>query len=373
VECADTQLNPTIQEWKMQADRDLKEWQSPAIPSDVPPTLALRYPHPRDVHIRFTERDHRYSIRWEPESKGPYRHFTSEGLVSTTGFIGKYFAKFQAPQTIARMMSRDNWTDSDYFGMTAPAIQTWWDYHGQVASWCGSQMHLCCEHYYNDNDQTQAAHLPEMKMFQAFLDDFPLQPFRTEMRVFTSSQYCLTGSIDMLFLNEFRPTDRVDAQGRVVYELHLLMYDWKRSKKLNRGRFDGGWSAKARGPFALFDDCNWIKYSGQLHTYKFILEHFYGNFECQGKWVGNIVVDELWLMIMHPNQDTYQRVAVCDVSAEVAVAMKERRRYVRRSQPHLLDMDPTGHFIGPGGHLLTSVDRQPPQLTAGLVVNHLYQ
>jgi hypothetical protein len=54
---------------------------------------------------------------------------------------------------------------------------------------------------------------------------------------------------------------------------------------------------------------------------------------------------------MHPKQESYNRVAAHDVSIEVATAMKARRRYVRQNQPHLLNMDPTGCFIGPNSGL----------------------
>jgi hypothetical protein len=345
----DDYLSPVVLQWKQNVDNELQEWQDIELAPDVPDTLARCHAHPRDVCIDFTKAGHRYSIIWDPDSKGPDRQPSSEGLVSTTTLIGKYFAKFDADAVIRRMMSRDNWPDSDYYGMTTTGIKQWWDYHGQVASWCGSQMHLSCEHHYNDNHQMHARsqHLVEMKMFRQFVADFPLQPFRTEMRVFTSSQYCVTGSVDMLFVSQLLPTGQVNDQGEALYELHLLIYDWKRSKKLSRGQQDGGWSAKASGMFAHHDDCNWIKYSAQLYTYKFILEHFYHGFEWRGRQIANIVIDELWLVVMHPKQETYQRVVACDVGMEVAFAMKQRRKYVRRYYPHLLDKDPSGRLVGP--------------------------
>jgi hypothetical protein len=346
----DYQLSPTVNEWKTGIEQERDEWDMVQVPLTVPPFLARINKHPRDMHITLEAKSHRYAVTWEPRSAGPYSRPCSDGLISTTTLVGSHFVGFNAQTTIGRMMASPRWRSSDYFGMTPTAIQHWWRYNGEIARWCGQQMHTCIEHFYNNNDQVNVHHLPEMQLFQRFVSDYQLEPFRTEMRVFSSSWYCVTGSIDMVFVSHCEPwlPPQCNSQSSTPpttdtlakYTLHLLLYDWKRVKKLNMGRTDGKKGTKARGVFRSFEDCNWIKYSAQLYTYKYLLEHFYQNFEWRGRLIDHIVVDELYLLVLHPSQANYQRVAACDLTEAVDQMMATRRRDVIRNQPHLVDMDP---------------------------------
>ena len=98
----------------------------------------------------------------------------------------------------------------------------------------------------------------------------------------------LAGSIDMLYKNP---------------DGTLSLYDWKRSKEIVK--IIVGISVPKLSVF-LIPDTNYWHYSLQLNTYKALLEKNYG-----------YQIKDMYLVCLHPNHKSYQRIKVADLQEEV--------------------------------------------------------
>jgi ATP-dependent exoDNAse (exonuclease V) beta subunit len=251
--------------------------------------LADNNRHPRDARLHFEEKEHIYTLDGE------------HTCVSVTTLIHRYFPHFDADKVIAKMMRAPSWPTSKYYGKTADEIKSEWERAGSEASAAGTKMHHAIEMYYNGDDsfvraaEASGAGDPEMKHFRAFLNDYGhLTPYRTEWMVFDEDKR-VAGSIDMVFEDPTQPGA-------------LMIFDWKRSKEI---KMFNPWQS-GTGPLASLSDCNFVHYSLQLNTYKHILEEKYGK-----------VVTDLRLVILHPNNDTYQVLTVPDMNPYVRKIFSE--------------------------------------------------
>ena len=269
-------------------------WESKEMTAiDVPPRLATLHPHPRDARITFDEPSHIYAIDG-----------CKDGLISCTKFVGDYHAHFDAKAVIRNMMRSPKWPQSPYFGMTPEAIEAQWKKNGEEASGAGTKMHLDIEHYYNSEPLGDAAahgHAvtlgPEWNHFQSFESWRKRQgfePYRTEWRVF-KEDIKLTGTIDMVY-------KKPDGT--------LAIYDWKRTKEL---KTENRWQSML-GPLSHLPDVNYWHYTLQLNVYRRILQELYG-----------VVVSELALVVLHPNQPSFRVVKLNMMDAEVEAMMESRR------------------------------------------------
>lgn len=246
-------------------------------------TLEKRNAHPRDKRIRFDEGPHIY-------------YLDKKALpISVTGFIHKFFNEFDADAIIPRLIS--NPKKERYFGRSVADVKKEWKDIADKASALGTKMHLAIELFYNgelEDHPEEAAHFhgsKEEALFMEFhreiVEGSPLVPYRTEWSVFTD-KYNLAGQIDMAYYNTATDT--------------LELYDWKRSKKIEKtNRWDNG-----KGPVSHLPDSNFWHYSLQLNVYKFILESEYG-----------MTVSGMYLVFLHPNQDSYIREEISDFQYEV--------------------------------------------------------
>jgi CRISPR/Cas system-associated exonuclease Cas4 (RecB family) len=129
-----------------------------------------------------------------------------------------------------------------------------------------------------------------------FVDKFPnLKPYRTEWTIFDKSLK-LAGSIDMVFIKENN---------------HLMIYDWKRCKNISKT--NPWWKYAITESINYLPDSNFWIYSLQLNTYKAIIEKNYG-----------FIVDELYLVCLHPDNKTFLKIKVADLQKEVAILFQER-------------------------------------------------
>lgn len=254
--------------------------------------LAFVNEHERDKHIVFDEPTHTYTI------KGSHK-----GYISCTGFIHAFFGHFDPDAIIAKMMRSPKWPESPYFGMTPEAIKKKWSDNGKNASEAGTEMHLAIEQYFNGAEELIPPHVlqtREWSHFLAFWNRFKdeIEPFRTEWEVFVE-EIKLAGSIDGIF--------------RSKRDGSILIYDWKRSKEIKMGNdFQSG-----LGPLSHLPDCNYWHYSLQLNIYRYILENYYG---CR--------VSDMYLVILHPDQQSYKRMRLNRMDEEVAAMIECRRRAV---------------------------------------------
>jgi hypothetical protein len=142
----------------------------------------------------------------------------------------------------------------------------------------------------------------EWKYFENFWEDVKedLVPYRSEWEVW-SEEYKLAGSIDMIF---YRKSD--DS---------YVIYDWKRSKEIKtENRYQSG-----LGPVMHLPDTNYWHYSLQLNVYRMILKEKY-----------DMDVNELALVILHPNNPTFQVIKVNIMEEEINAMFATRLRALQK-------------------------------------------
>jgi hypothetical protein len=238
--------------------------------------------HERDLRIDFNEADHIYAIDGE------------FGYTSVTQYLHGLFEQFNEDLIISRMMNSKRFSKSAYAGMTVGEIKDQWETNRVTASDAGTKLHADIEHFYNDAPRENTS--KEYGFFLDFADKFShLRPYRTEWCVFDTNLK-LAGSIDMVFYNEI--TGKYD------------IYDWKRCKCIEKTSKWGKWSTHPLIDYV--PDTNFWHYCLQLNVYKTLLEMNYG-----------LEIDELYIVCLHPNQETYERHKIGNMSDEVGKLFKE--------------------------------------------------
>ena len=269
-------------------------------------TLGFLNAHPRDKEVRFVEKTHTYYVRG-----------SSKGIVSTTGFVHAFFPHFDPIATIAKMKKSPNWPQSKYYGKTDKEIIDGWSESGKEASGAGTNLHLAIEQYLNGavnriDEGVKAT--KEWAYFQNFWLDVKddLEPYRTEWEVW-NEEYKLTGSIDMVFKIKKKPGS-------------YAIYDWKRSKEIKKeNKWDSG-----LGPMDHLPDTNYWHYTLQLNVYRWFLQDKYG-----------IKVDELYIVIFHPNNENYQKFKLNILDDEIQAMLDCRKRAVNSGQNKAVEFPDT--------------------------------
>ena len=276
-----------------------------------PNPLTLQNFHPRDIYLNFTEVGHRYSLVLpgpvtgratiyqsvktddnEAVSQGILCEAKLYAFLSVTTFIHTLFPQFDAEAVITKMMAADKWEDpvaNAYYGMTREEIMAQWTEIGEIASIAGTAMHANLEMYYSG--RLYVTDTKEFRLFQGYEAKYVTGkwlPYRTEWTVY-SEPLQLCGSIDMLYeyVNE---VDHGDGKK------HLVLCDWKRSKNLV---FFNSYQSGSVPCTESMGDTNFIHYCIQLSLYKYILEKHY-----------NVIVDEMYIVVLHPNLDRFNCVPV---------------------------------------------------------------
>jgi hypothetical protein len=274
--------------------------------------LAKQNPHPRDAHIHFDEGPHKYTI------EGINGVTADTEFTSVTTFIHQHFEHFDAKKVIAAMMrNQKKWNDpvanAKYYGKTAEEIEQMWADAGKDASTKGTAMHHQIECFYNTppaladpHQATTAADIPpEFEYFLNFNQEHvagetaTLRPYRTEWTVFHEEAQ-IAGSIDMVY-------SHISDDGS------LSIYDWKRCREITKtNRAD---KFATHPAIEHLPDTNFWHYALQLNTYKYILQTKYDK-----------TITDLYLIVLHPDAQNYQRVKLPDLQTEVAELFEERIR-----------------------------------------------
>lgn len=245
--------------------------------------LQSQNPHPRDERIRFVDESHTYYVDGSVDGS-EYK--------STTSLMHSMFKPFDADEVIDKMRKSRNWGNSPYHGQSPEEIKAGWETNRDFAAKSGTAMHENIENFYNGIDHQSTR---EFEMFQKFRDDHEdLVPYRTEWCIFDEDSK-VSGSVDM------------------VYELNgeFIIADWKRSKAI---KTENRWQSGTSKHTAHLPDCNFIHYSLQLSAYKYILEKNYG-----------LTISKTFIVVLHPDQDSYKKIVTKDLSAEVESIMVERK------------------------------------------------
>ena len=278
--------------------------------------LAKQNPHPRDAHIHFDEGPHKYTI------DGINGVTADTEFTSVTTFIHQHFEHFDAKKVIAGMMrNQKKWNDpianAKYYGKTAEEIEQMWADAGKDASTKGTAMHYQIECFYNTPpaaetaDVPQATNAPELEYFLNFnlehvaADDATLRPYRTEWTVFHEEAQ-IAGSIDMVY-------EVIEPESATAASTPLAIYDWKRCREITKTNRAGKFATHPA--IEHLPDTNFWHYALQLNTYKYILQTKYDK-----------TITDLYLIVLHPDAQNYQRVKLPDLQTEVAELFEERIR-----------------------------------------------
>lgn len=242
--------------------------------------------HPRDAFIQFHEEGHVYTIHGET---GKY--------ISTTSLVHEQFPCFDGSKIADSIVRKGRTQDpkDKYYGLNKEQILKMWDNNSREASSQGTKIHYDIECF--SNGMTVSNDSIEFKQFLQFRQDYAhLKPYRTEWTVFYE-EYKICGSIDMVYYNEKTQS----------YEI----YDWKRSREIV---YDDSYGKTAStSGLEHLPDTNYWHYSLQLNIYKRILEDKYG-----------IRITGMYLICLHPEHDTYERIEIRVLSREMDIVFESR-------------------------------------------------
>jgi hypothetical protein len=242
--------------------------------------LADKNVHPRDKSMYFDEEPHIYYVN------------SIKVDTSVTSFVHSFFPHFNEKKWAKVCARKGKKPDNKYSGMTENDILCQWEENRVQSTTNGTFLHKSIEKFYN-NIQVENETI-EFKYFLKFYDKFKeeLIPYRTEWEIF-HEELDLAGSIDMVFQNN---------------DGTFSIYDWKRSKEIKKLSSEFGFS-----PLEHLPNANFWTYSLQLNVYKYILTTKY-----------NLTVTDLYLVVFHPDEFTYKRIQVPNLSKEVDDMMKHR-------------------------------------------------
>jgi hypothetical protein len=283
--------------------------------------LATKNPHPRDQHIHFDEGPHKYTIQGVP-------NITSETeFTSVTTWVHQHFEHFDAKKIIAAMMrNQKKWNDpvanAKYYGKTAEEIEESWSKAGQEAAAKGTEMHYKIECFYNQPQHPDVSDAPtpvttpdskEIEYFMNFHRHFTktLRPYRTEWTVF-HEEARIAGSIDMVYeLIEPATTITTTTSTPTPTPTPLVIYDWKRCREITKTNCANKFATHPA--IEHLPDTNYWHYALQLNIYKYILQTKYGK-----------TIGELYLIVLHPEAQNYQRIKLPDLQTEVHQLFEDR-------------------------------------------------
>ena len=281
-----------------------------------PTWLATKNPHPRDTHIHFDEGPHTYTIQ------GINGVTADTKFTSVTTSVHQHFEHFNAKEVIAAMMrNQKKWNDpianAKYYGKTAEEIEEMWAAAGRDAAAKGTEMHYKIECFYNTPAPAPNAAAPnapattEFTYFLKFNDEYKsiLKPYRTEWTVF-HEEARIAGSIDMVY-EVIEPSADADTTTDTTDTTPLAIYDWKRCREITKTNRANKFATHPA--IEHLPDTNYWHYALQLNIYKYILQSKYGK-----------TISDLYLIVLHPEAQNYQRIKLPDLQTEVSALFEER-------------------------------------------------
>lgn len=287
-----------------------RQQRSKALLSDI-------FSHVRDESITFEEKTHKYFIQWSENKK-------EVADTSVTAFVKRFFPKFNQKKILLNI-NRTKKT-SKYFGMTDAQIQEQWEKKKKKSCENGTILHKNIENYYNNLSYDDKSY--EFQLFRQFEKTLQLRPFRTEWMVRTDEQHELVGTIDMLY---FAKKYNVLNKKTGLRELHLIMFDWKRCSKINTFSFNNEYGL-GDSVCKNIRNCNYFHYSLQLNAYKYILEHFYHNMVVENQVYDNIQIDDMYLLVCHPDNDRAIDIPVVNYEETMGLMFEDQAKKIARKK-----------------------------------------
>ena len=253
----------------------------------------LAHAHERDAHVHFFPDTHAYTFDDTPAEP-----------VST--IIASWFPTFDAARSAERKGTPEH-PKEKYLeewaarGNEARAIGTFM--HAQIEqSLLGKPCSDVCPFSYHGifvNTEKEIHINRELDAFRRFMEDKKPIPYRTEWSICDEVHH-IAGTIDFLTQNEAG---------------EYIMYDWKRSNKIGLVGKEGfqvcsknNYHRHAHGLLAHLDDMPYNHYCLQQNLYRHILRQHYG-----------IELAGMYLVVLHPDYDTFHCVPVPVMEAEVRI------------------------------------------------------
>jgi hypothetical protein len=249
---------------------------------DLNESIHINKKRKKENELTFNEIEHKY-------------FYNDKEFISVTTFIGNVlfepFDEIKISEIIA--LKTDLPKTDKYFGKNALEIREIWENDRNL----GINMHKTIENYLNgDSLSDDELNSKEFKMFKQFENDHinTSLPLISEFRIFDKDLE-MAGTIDMIYK---------------LNEKNVILYDWKRINDLKKSNVyqSGIVDATKNCP-----DDDYTKYSIQLWLYKYILEKNY-----------SVIVDKMYLLLLHPTQNTYIREEIKTYQPLLDSIIKER-------------------------------------------------
>jgi hypothetical protein len=324
--------------------------------------LSQRFPHPRDAMVLFDPLPHKYYVKWNGEVDQPW----DIAERSATAIVHAPFDHFDADRAISGMQrSTQTWKpeymNPDGTRKSREELKQIWRIGGEDASSYGTTMHATLENYLNaipppkiqpaasmrlvieiiDDDLSEVdrnevkeralimyhstrqkalfrnvrtlINVPatmerEMSLFLRYHARRPIRPFATEISLFgvfnfRAALWKVVGQADLI---EFL---RADPDTKTLF---LAIGDFKRSKAIKTDS-KNGWG---KGPVSCMVNQNHSHYLLQLNLYRLVVETFYNKWTIDGvEW--NVVIEEMYLLVCHPDQQEALRIDVPKIKDDV--------------------------------------------------------
>ena len=319
--------NGEVGNWELDDTQFLERFSLPGQANKFD-MLQHKFPFPRDPRVEFFEEDHIYMI--DGNVKAPR---------SVTFLVHQFEEPFDADAIILKMRNGRNWqnkkkeyTNQDGTIMTDQQIKDKWEKNRDVSSSRGTLLHWHVEMFLNGAKiwgpySTEFAYF--LDFYRSFMLPRGLEPIRTEFSVFHTGLAC-AGQIDFL--------------ARYIGTETYVIIDWKRSKEIKHSnRYQN-----LQPPMQHLEQTNLNTYSLQLNFYRYILETEYG-----------MRVDELYLVILHENNECPHIIPVAIMSREVDMIVQ-----YEKDERHAREPTDGADALFTVEHLI-NIDRSEPDACVG--------
>jgi len=192
--------------------------------------------HPTGQKIEFKEDTHTYM---------------SDGVkyTSVTTLLKQWFPQFDEDRIAARTAQKR--------GITKEEILAEWRQTNNEACTLGTNVHLMCESILKGEEIPKPLNQKEQNYLDVVSKYIPRLTKKLEFieseKIIFSPKYKIAGTVDLIFR----------------LKNNIILMDWKTNKKLE---FTNKYGEKGLRQLKHLDNCNFVKYSLQLHIYKKILE-----------------------------------------------------------------------------------------------------
>ena len=232
--------------------------------------------------VVFNEANHAYTLE------------NGDKCISVTTLVHDAFPVFDADKVIDGIEARKT---PKYAGRTRAEIKQMWKANGKRAAAAGTRLHKYIENIYLGVEGIEQRSDDEAQQFHNFTSAYgDLVPYQVEW-VVCDPEHRVAGTVDMVFR---------DKEG--LYHI----YDWKRSAKIVRNRFNEDYCLVPELDY--IPNTNYWHYCLQLNIYKRIIEHNEG-----------IKIASMKLVQFHPDIPNYRILDVEPMSDEVEALFKRRR------------------------------------------------